>query len=195
MHLPEEVYYTLREARYTYMRKIILYIAASTDGYIARPDGNIDWLHDKKYTIPDEDFGYTAFLQTIDTTLMGNTTYQQILGFDMPFPYPDLKNYVFSRSAQQDTEHVSFIKDGVVDFVEKLKEQPGKDIWLIGGGQINSILLNAGLLDEIILTYIPIILGKGIPLFSEEAQEHKLRLIPAENKLYRNGFLQVRYSC
>ena len=177
------------------MRKIILYIAASMDGYIARPDGNIDWLHDKKYTIPDEDFGYTAFLQTIDTTLFGHSTYKQVMGFDMPFPYPDLKNYVFSRSEQQDTEYVTFIKDNAVDFIEKLKEQPGKDIWLIGGGQLNATVLNAGLLDEIILTYIPIILGKGIPLFSEEAREHKLKLIPTENKLYRNGFLQVRYSC
>jgi dihydrofolate reductase len=177
------------------MRKIILYIAASTDGYIARPDGNIDWLHDKKYTIPDEDFGYTAFMQTIDTTLMGNTTYQQVLSFDATFPYPDLKTYVFSRSEHQDTESVSFVKDNVVDFIEQLKEQPGKDIWLIGGGQLNATVLNAGLLDEIILTYIPIILGKGIPLFSSEANEHKLKLIPTENKLYRNGFLQVRYRC
>ncbi|EJF11207.1 MULTISPECIES: dihydrofolate reductase family protein [Pontibacter] len=177
------------------MRKIILYIAASTDGFIARPDGNIDWLHDKKYNIPDEDFGYTAFLQTIDTTLMGRKTYQQVMGFDMPFPYPDLKNYVFSRSEQQDTEHVSFVKNAVVDFIEKLKEQPGKDIWLIGGGQLNATVLNAGLLDEIILTYIPIVLGKGIPLFSADTEEHKLKLIPTENKLYRNGFLQVRYSC
>lgn len=177
------------------MRKIILYIAASMDGYIARTDGNTDWLHDKKFIIPDEDFGYTAFLQTIDTTLMGNNTYKEVLGFDMPFPYPEFHNYVFSRSAQQDTEYVSFVKDDVADFIEKLKEQPGKDIWLIGGGQLNAAVLNAGLLDEIILTYIPIILGRGIPLFSEEAREHKLKLIPTENKLYRNGFLQVRYRC
>ncbi|MBX0333486.1 dihydrofolate reductase family protein [Pontibacter sp. HSC-14F20] len=177
------------------MRKIILYIAVSTDGYIARSDGNIDWLHDKKYNIPDEDFGYTAFLQTIDTTLMGHNTYREILGFEMPFPYPELTNYVFSRSEQINTEHVSFVKEQVVDFIEKLKEQPGKDIWLIGGGQLNATVLNAGLLDEIILTYIPIVLGKGIPLFSAETEEHKLKLIPTENKLYRNGFLQVRYSC
>ncbi|QCR23650.1 dihydrofolate reductase family protein [Pontibacter sp. SGAir0037] len=178
------------------MRKIVLYIAASLDGFIARPDGNIDWLHDKKYNIPDEDFGYTTFLQTIDTTLMGNSTYQQILTFDMPFPYDDKTNYVFSRSGNnQDTEHVTFVHENVVDFMEKLKEQEGKDIWLIGGGQLNATILNAGLLDEIILTYIPVILGKGIPLFSEEASEHKVKLQPTENKLYKNGFLQVRYSC
>jgi dihydrofolate reductase len=177
------------------MRRIILYIAASLDGYIARPDGNIDWLTDKKYNIPDEDFGYTAFLQTIDTTLMGNTTYQQVLGFDTPFPYSDLKNYVFSRSAHADTEHATYVKDNPVEFIEQLKEQPGKDIWLIGGGQLNSLVLNAGLLDEIILTYIPIILGQGIRLFSEDAGEHKLKLKPTEGSQYRNGFVQLKYSC
>ncbi|WP_242926611.1 dihydrofolate reductase family protein [Pontibacter vulgaris] len=176
------------------MRRIVLYIAASLDGYIARPDGNIDWLQDKKYNIPDEDFGYSAFLETIDTTLMGNSTYKAVLGMDMPFPYSDKKNYVFSRSAHENTEHVTFVKDNIVDFVEKLKEQPGKDIWLIGGGELNALVLNAGLLDEIILTYIPIILGKGIPLFSADAREHKLKLLPAHNNLYRNGFLQVRYT-
>ncbi len=176
------------------MRKIVLYIAASLDGYIARPDGNIDWLTDKKYTIPDEDFGYSALMETIDTTLMGNNTYKAVLDMDMPFPYSDKKNYVFSRSEQKDTEFATFVKDDAVDFIEKLKEQPGKDIWLIGGGQLNSLVLNAGLLDEIILTYIPIILGKGIPLFSADAAEHKVKLVPSNSNVYRNGFLQIRYT-
>lgn len=114
---------------------------------------------------------------------------------DIPFPYTYTKNYVFSRSAHQDTEQVSFVKGEVVDFIEKLKEQPGKAIWLIGGGQLNSLVLNAGLIDEIILTYIPVILGKGIPLFSSAVNEHKVKLIPAGNNLYRNGFLQVKYTC
>lgn len=174
----------------------MLYIAASLDGYIARPDGDTSWLHDKKYTIPDEDFGYTAFLQTVDTTLMGHSTYKVIAGFDMPFPYPDLKNYAFSKSpGHQDTEFVSFVQEPAADFIEKLKEQPGKAIWLIGGGELNSLVLNAGLLDEIIITYIPIILGNGIPLFSREAGEHKLKLIPTGSNVYRNGFFQVKYSC
>jgi dihydrofolate reductase len=177
------------------MRRIILYIAASLDGYIARTDGNLDWLTDKKYNIPDEDFGYTAFMQTIDTTLMGHSTYKAVLGLEMPFPYSDKKNYVFSRSEHADTEHASFVKDNPVEFIEKLKEQDGKDIWLIGGGQLNSQVLNAGLLDEIILTYIPIILGKGIKLFSDEANEHKLKLKPTEGNQYRNGFVQLKYTC
>ncbi|MFT2007270.1 dihydrofolate reductase family protein [Pontibacter sp. 13R65] len=171
------------------MRKIILYIAASLDGYIARPDGNVEWLHDAEFALPGEDFHYSSFLETIDTTLMGNSTYKAVLGFDMPFPYPDKTNYVFSRSSEnKDTEFVKFVSTDAITFIKELKEQPGKDIWLIGGGQLNTLVLNAGLLDEIILTYIPILLGKGIPLFAEGVQEQKLQV--ESNHCYDNGFVQ-----
>lgn len=173
------------------MRKIVLYIAASLDGYIARSDGSIDWLEDPADALEGEDFGYSEFLQTIDTALMGHSTYKVVAGFDMPFPYPDKANYVFSRSAgHTDTAHVKFIYTDAVAFVQELKQQPGKAIWLIGGGQLNTLLLNAGLIDEIILTYIPIVLGAGIPLFAAGAQETKLKV--SSSKRYPNGFVQVR---
>jgi dihydrofolate reductase len=173
------------------MRKIVLYIAASLDGYIARPDGSTEWLHDERYSLPNEDYGYSSFLKTIDTTLMGHSTYKVILGFDMPFPYPDKSNYVFSRSATHAAaEHVTFVSDDVVAFVEQLKQQPGKAMWLIGGGQINTLLLNATLIDEIILTYIPIVLGQGIPLFAAGAQETQLQV--TNSKSYGNGFVQLK---
>ena len=177
------------------MRKIILYIAASVDGYIARSDGSIDWLEDESYTIKGEDFGYSQFIKPVDATLMGNSTYKGILGFDMPFPYPDKENYVFSRSAhnQQDTEFVKFVREDAVAFVKNLKQQQGGNIWLIGGGQLNTLFLNEGLLDEIILTYIPVILGNGIPLFAAGAHEKKLSVL--ESKSFENGFVQVRYKC
>ena len=171
------------------MRKVILYIAASLDGYIARPDGRIDWLENEAYKIEGEDFGYSSFLQTIDTTLMGHSTYKVILGFDTPFPYPDKKNYVFSHSELPDTEYVQFISTNVAEFVKKLKQSPGKDIWLIGGSQLNTLLLNAALIDEIILTYIPIILGKGIPLFASGASEKLVQLKQSKN--FSNGFVQL----
>ncbi|WP_114777384.1 dihydrofolate reductase family protein [Botryobacter ruber] len=175
------------------MRKIVLYIAASLDGYIARPDGNIDWLHDEAYTIPGEDFGYSSFLQTVDTTLMGHTTYQTVLGLDMPFPYPDKKNYVFSRNkSHQDTEFAAYVKEDAVEFLRKLKEGPGQDIWLIGGGQLNTLVLNTGLLDEIILTYIPVLLGKGIPLFAHGVQEAKMNR--TTTKAFDNGFTQLTFA-
>ncbi|MEJ8757893.1 dihydrofolate reductase family protein [Pontibacter sp. H259] len=171
------------------MRKVILYIAASLDGYIARPDGRIDWLENEDYKIEGEDFGYSNFLKNIDTTLMGHSTYKVVLGFDMAFPYTDKKNYVFSHSAQQDTEYVEFVSTNAAEFIRKLKQEPGKDIWLIGGSQLNTLLLNAGLIDEIILTYIPIILGKGIPLFAQGASEKLLEVTDTES--YTNGFVQL----
>ncbi|MFD2512934.1 dihydrofolate reductase family protein [Pontibacter locisalis] len=171
------------------MKKVTLYIAASLDGFIARPNGDTSWLHDKSFTLPGEDFGYSTFLQGVDTTLMGNSTYKAILGFDIPFPYPDKKNYVFSRSYHEDTEHVQFVQEQAVEFVQQLKQQTGKGIWLIGGGQINTLLLNEGLVDEIILTYVPVILGSGITLFAHGVQEKKLRVVNSLN--FSNGFVQL----
>ncbi|AKD03078.1 dihydrofolate reductase family protein [Pontibacter korlensis] len=174
------------------MRKVILYIAASLDGCIARPDGSTTWLHNEEYTLDGGDFGYSTLMQSIDTTLMGHNTYKVILGFDIPFPYTDKTNYVFSRSSHTNTEHVEFVQEEVVSFVQRLKQQNGKDIWLIGGGQINTLLLNAGLIDEIILTYIPIILGNGVPLFPPGAQEHQVQVQEVKN--YKNGFVQMRLA-
>ncbi|WP_276497682.1 dihydrofolate reductase family protein [Pontibacter litorisediminis] len=171
------------------MRKVILYIAASLDGYIARSNGDTSWLHDERYAQEGEDFGYGALMQHIDTTLMGHSTYKVILGFDMPFPYPDKTNYVFSRSAQPAAEHVQFVQEDAPQFVRQLKQQQGKSIWLIGGGQINTLLLNAGLVDEMILTYVPVILGSGVPLFAHGAQERQLQVL--ESKSYTNGFVQL----
>ena len=78
------------------MKKLILYSAASIDNFITRAGGETDWLDSPEYSIPVEDFGYREFYDSIDTILMGNTTYKQLLSFNMPFPYPDKKNYVFS---------------------------------------------------------------------------------------------------
>jgi len=177
------------------MRKVLLYIAASLDGYIARSNGDTSWLHDESFALKGEDFGYSDFISTIDTTLMGNKTYQVVLGFDMPFPYSDKKNYVFCRSAakQQDTESIQFVREDAIAFVRNLKFQQGQDIWLIGGSQINTLLLNAGLIDEIILTITPTILGTGIPLFAAGAEEQNLKVL--DSKSYKNGFTQARYKC
>ncbi|GAB3541240.1 dihydrofolate reductase family protein [Pontibacter brevis] len=175
------------------MRKVVLYIAASLNGYIARSDGSTEWLHDKAYAMKGEDFGYSDFMQTIDTTLIGHSTYKVILGFDMPFPYPYKANYVFSRSAgHPDTAHVKFVSTDAAGFVQQLKQQSGKDIWLIGGGQLNTLLLNHNLTDEVILTYFPMVLGQGIPLFAPGVQETKLKV--SSSKSYRNGFVQIRLN-
>ncbi|TPE44891.1 dihydrofolate reductase family protein [Pontibacter mangrovi] len=173
------------------MREVILYIAVSLDGYIARTDGSTDWLEAPAFTLQDEDFGYSTFLQSIDTTLMGYNTYQTILNFAGPFPYSGKTNYVFSRSPEADTAQVSFIpQEEATAFVKRLKQQSGQAIWLIGGGKLNTMLLRTNLIDEIILTTVPVILGAGVPLFATGAPERQLEV--RESKTYPIGFVQLR---
>lgn len=158
-------------------RKIILYIAASIDGYIARENGDIDWLEKAE---GKGDNGYGQFLEGIDTVLMGKKTYDQVLGFDIPFPYSDKKCYVFSTKSRGRDEYVEFINDDIVSFCQKLNQKPGKDIWIVGGGSVLKEFWKHQLIDEIQLAIIPTILGKGIPLFSTEAKETSLQLLKTE---------------
>ena len=111
------------------MRNIILYTALSLDSYIARPDWDVDWLESAE-SIPGEDYGYKEFYDSIDTTLMGNNSYRKIISFDIPFPYPDKTNFVFSRSAgHQLTEFMQFITGDIIAFTEELKK-PGRQGYL-----------------------------------------------------------------
>ncbi|MGQ8337993.1 dihydrofolate reductase family protein [Sunxiuqinia sp. A32] len=172
------------------MRKVILYIATSLDNCIAKPDGNIDWLNLPQFQIPGEDFGFGDFYQNIDTILMGHETYKVITGFDIPYPHADRMNYVFSRTIDREVnEYTRFVSKNVSDFVRNLKGQKGKDIWLVGGGQINTLLLQNELIDQIILTILPITLGDGIPLFQKHSTEHFFHL--EETKTFKNGMVQL----
>ena len=174
------------------MRKVILYIAASLDGFIAKSDGNVDWLHDPNYSLEGEDYGYSHLIQSIDTTFMGYSTFEQILKFDGPFPYSDKTNYVFTRSTREPHEFARFIINDAVGFTRDFLGTPGKDVWLIGGGMMNSLFLTNGLIDTIILTLIPITLGEGIPLFSNHNMETKFTL--TQNVSYESGLCQLTYD-
>lgn len=168
------------------MRKIILYIASSLDGYIARKNGDVDWL------FSDADYGYTDFLASIDATLMGHTTYKQVLTFG-EFPYKDKLNYVFTRQlGLRNDENVEYVSENIVAFTQNLKVQRGGNIWLIGGSQIIDTILRANLVDEIILSIHPIILGGGIPLFVEQEYSHLLEL--TNTMAYPSGLVQVSYK-
>jgi dihydrofolate reductase len=175
------------------MRKILLYIASTIDGFIAAKDGNLDWLKD--YEIPDSDtndYGYHDFLETIDTTLMGYNTYIAICRFATPFPYPEKTNFVFSKNhTKHDENPVDFINTNIVDFCSKLKTSIGKNIWLIGGSQINAVLLNANLIDEITVTFIPAVLGTGIPLFSESTHYKRFEMISTST--FERSVVQIAF--
>lgn len=172
------------------MRKLSLYIATSLDGFIARSDGRVDWLDN----VPNPnqlDYGYDAFLASIDTTLMGNNTYKTILSFGGEFPYAGKINYVFSRSEQADTTFVRYITADPAAFVQSLKSSNGGAIWLVGGGQLNTHLLNARLIDEMIITVAPIVLGTGIPLFGNRVIDNQWTTVHTES--FSTGFVQSIY--
>jgi dihydrofolate reductase len=173
------------------MRKIKLYIASSLDNYIASEDGGIEWL------FSDADYGYEKFYDSIDTILVGRKTYEQSLRFD-EYPYKGKKVYVFTRKAkvekEKKTSDVEYIDGDIPEFVKRLTQQlgRGKDIWLLGGGEIVSIFLNADLVDELILSIHPIILGNGIPLFNTIRKRVNLRLI--ESIPFASGLVQLHYN-
>lgn len=174
------------------MRKIKLYIAASLNGKIAKPDGSVDWLE----SIPNPehtDHGYADFYKKIDTTIQGYSTYDQIISWGIDFPYANKTNYVVTRKQDiRDTEFVKFITHDHVEFIRKLKEKKGKDIWLIGGGQVNKMLLNEGLLDEIQVFVMPIILQEGKELFGNLPKETNLSLI--RSRTYSTGAVEILYA-
>jgi len=174
------------------MRKIILYIATSLNGKIARKDGDVKWLDEVPH-VEGEDYGYHDFYASVDTTLQGYATYAQIISWGIDFPYADKENFVLTRKqGLEPTEHVTFISENHVDFIQNLKQQPGKDIWLIGGGQVNTLLLKAGLIDELWTHTMPVILPDGIDLFGGEPPETSLILF--ESKSYSSGVVEKKYK-
>ncbi|WP_271769794.1 dihydrofolate reductase family protein [Aquimarina algiphila] len=174
------------------MRKIKLYIAMSINGKIAKADGNVDWLD--SIPNPDQlDYGYYDFYETIDTTIQGNKTYEQIIDWGIDFPYSEKKNYVLTRKkGAESTKDVEFISENHIEYIKELKKQKGKDIWLVGGGQINTMLLNEKLIDEILVFIMPIVLSDGIELFESIPNETFLTLI--ETKKHTTGVVELRYT-
>jgi dihydrofolate reductase len=173
-------------------RKIISYIAISLDGKIAKPDGSVEWLN----TMPNpdqNDYGYGQFLESIDTTIMGNATYKEVLSFDMDFPYKTLDNYVFTRNEQLvHDDNVQFISSHFDQFIQNLREDEGADIWLIGGAQMNALFLKNGWLDELRVFVMPIVLGAGISLFSDDAPETLLTM--KNTRTYETGVVEIVYE-
>lgn len=165
------------------MGKIILYIASSLDGYIARENGDVDWLP------INTDSGYDNFYKSIDTVIMGKKTYDQILTFG-DYPYKGKKSYVFTRNdSLTKDENVEFASN-VEEFLRNLVSSKG-NIWLVGGSELFSAFLEHKLVDEIILSIIPTVLGKGIPLFQNINQEANLKLIKTTGY---SGFVELTYK-
>lgn len=174
------------------MRKIKLYIAASLNNKIATKNGSVDWLG----SIPNPektDYGYSEFYKSVDATIQGYATYKQLIDWGIDFPYADKTNYVLTRKkGLNKTEYVQFISENHIDFISRLKKKQGKDIWLIGGGQVNTFLLNHGLIDEMHLFIMPVILPGGIDLLEGTPFEKQVTLIGSST--HTNGVLALKYT-
>jgi dihydrofolate reductase len=167
------------------MRDVSYFVACSLDGFIARLDESFDWL------FHDDDYGYAEFYRSVDCVVMGRKTLDAALKF-VEYPYTGKRGYVFSRHQQQSpVPDVEFVSEDPARFVKKLKLQPGGRIWVVGGGEIASALLQANLIDEMVLSIHPITLGQGIPLFERHGVETRWSVY--STRAYQNGLVQVTY--
>ena len=166
------------------MRKVILNLAVTLDGYIEGPNGEYDWC----YT--DQDYGMTDFMKRTDAIFFGRRSYEVLVGAEKN-PYPEKKKYVFSKTMKSAAVDTQIIGDNFIKEVMMIKNQPGKDIWLFGGANLAASLMNAQLVDELQLSIHPILLGKGKPLFHGLKERTKFALI--ETKTYSTGLIQVLY--
>lgn len=171
-------------------RRVRYSVAMSLDGYIAGPKGEYDWI------IMDPDIEFGDIFNEFDTFLIGRKTFepmaaQQAKGQEQ---YPGMKTFVFSKTLKQsDYPSVTIVSDNAANVVKEIKAQPGKDIWLFGGGELFRSLLEAGVVDGVGAAIMPIVLGGGIPFLPTPAQRAKLKLI--KHKLYpKSGIMSLEYA-
>jgi dihydrofolate reductase len=170
-------------------RKVILYIAMSLDGYIAKEDGDLAFLN--SVSVPGEDYGYAAFQGEVDTLIWGRKTYDMVLSFGIDFPHADKACYVWSGSRTGYDGQVTYVAD-LAGLVRELKEKPGKHIYCDGGAEVVAELLRHGLIDELRVSVIPHLLGGGVRLFKDGLPEQALRL--RRSVSYPSGLVQLWYA-
>jgi dihydrofolate reductase len=169
------------------MRKIILGLAVSLDSFIEGPNGEYDWC------LTDQDYGMSEFFKRIDTVFIGRKSYEltQSMGEAATSGFPKLNSYVFSTTLKEVKDDAVIVNGDLKTEVNKIKRQPGKDIWLFGGASLLSSFLNEGLIDEYWLSVHPVILGGGKPLFTDVKAKINLKL--AESKTYSSGLVSLKY--
>lgn len=178
-------------------RKIIVMIATSADGFIARKDGGVDWL-DRPHP-KGEDYDMGEFYKSIDTILYGRKTYDTAVkfveeGVEIPDDGRKIKNYVFSRRRppKKVLPGFEFVKEPVKEFAQKLRREKGKNIWMMGGGGIIASFLDEGEMDEFIISVIPVFIGEGIPLIAPRHRTVPLKLL--STKKFSDGVVALHYA-
>jgi dihydrofolate reductase len=175
-------------------RKIIVRVATSADGFIARPDGSVDWLDRPR---PKHFYGMAEFYKSVDTILLGRKTYEFALGFQQQSKGASvfdakMKNYVFSHTLESSASGTELVKEPVKEFAQRLRFQPGKDIWMMGGAEITASFLDEGEIDEFIVNVIPVFIGEGIPLIAPRHRMVPLKLLSSQ--AFEDGVVGLHYS-
>ena len=172
-------------------RKVIVHIATSADGYIARSDGDLEWLTNRR--APPGFYGIEAFMQSIDTKVLGRKTYEASLRMGAKFVSRE-RTILFSHQPRPKDAPptVEFTDEAVGGFVNRLREDQGKNIWLMGGGEIIASFLDARAIDEFTISIVPIFVGDGIPLIGRRHRHVPLSLLSTEK--FEDGLVQLRYA-
>ena len=171
-------------------RNVIVHIATSADGYIARPDGDLEWLTSRP--APKGFYGMNAFMKSIDTKLLGRKTYEVSLRMGAKFDSKS-RHIVFSRHAApaDAPPGVEFVNGAIGSFVRRLREERGKDIWLMGGGELIASFLDERAIDEFVISVAPVFIGDGIPLIARHHCHVPLELHSVER--FEDGLVQLHY--
>jgi len=176
-------------------RKIIVYIATSADGFIARKDGAVDWLDRPR---PKGNYEMGQFWKSIDTILMGRKTYDMTVRFvkegkATPDMFAGIKHYAFSRQPPKKVlDGFEFVKEPIAEFARRLRAQKGKNIFMMGGAGIIGSFLDAGAIDEFIIHVIPTFIGEGIPLIAPKRRTLPLKLL--STKKFSDGVVRLHYA-
>lgn len=171
-------------------RKTILYIAASLDGFIAKPNDDLSFL--ALADSPGEDYGYASFMENTDTMVIGRRTYDWLMTQVAEFPYPTIDTYIITHQPQAAIGQRQFYSGDLKQLVMNLKNKDGKSIFINGGAEIVNALLKDDLIDEMILFIFPVLLGDGVRLFQPKNAEHGLHLI--DTKIYEKGIVKLHYE-
>ena len=176
-------------------RKVIVMIATSADGFIARKDGAVDWLDRPR---PKGNYGMAEFWKSIDTILLGRKTYDMAVKFikegkATPGMFRGIRHYVFSRKPpKKAVEGFEFVKEPIKKFAKRLRAQKGKNIFMLGGAGIIASFLDEGEIDEVAISVIPVFIGEGIPLIAPRQRTVPLKLL--STKKFSDGVVKLHYE-
>ena len=172
-------------------RKIIVHIATSADGYIARPDGDIDWLTDRPE--PEGFYGLPEFARSIGGKILGRKTFDTSVDLGQRFSVED-PHYVFTRRPPPSSvpPGVHYVSQPIAAFVDRMRGEAGKDLWLMGGGKLIGAFLDARAIDDFIISVVPVFIGEGIPLIAPRHLHVPLRLVSVQS--FPDGVVQSHYQ-